>query len=124
MATADFLSISLPKNNGGPAFITIKSQEESCKGLGEKIVALSSLETMSAQQWQVLLEHYIDKNHRNIDMENFKFQCKGDECVLHLQERDRVADLDMLYYMLCSVFDKPQKLYDYVSEHGDTISWV
>lgn len=123
MATAEFLQLHLPENAGGRAWLEIQAGQGDCIKIGDKINEICDEAYMNGYNWEVLLQHYIEKNHKNIDLENFGFDSEAEVCILNLVERDRVADLDMLYYMLSSVFANPQKLYDYVTEHGDEIPW-
>lgn len=122
MAT-EFLQIHLPENAGASAWIELSAGQETCMDIGKKINDICDAAEMNGYNWAVLLQHYIETNHKNIDLEHFSFDSEAETCLLNLVERDHVADLDMLYYMLCSVFEKPQKLLDYVSKHGEEIPW-
>ncbi len=117
----EFLSLNIPEKKGMKPYISLDAGH--CLAIGEKINEICDDAYMNGYNWEVLLTHYIEKNHRNIDLEHFSFDSEAETCLLLLQDKERVADLDMLYYMLCSVFENPQKLYDYVEEHGDEIEW-
>lgn len=119
----DFLELQIPDKKGETPCIYLAVGQEACVAIGEKLHEICDDADMNGYNWQVLLTHYIEKNHKNIDMESFSFDCEAETCILLLQDKERVADLDMLYYMLCSVLEHPQKLYDYVSDHGDEIEW-
>lgn len=120
---ADFLTFQAPKESNQKGTLSLDISHEGCIAISRNFEKLDEHAKMTTDNWEVFLTYYIEKRHKNVNLETFIFKNTATQCRLLAVENGDASNLDMLFYMLSPVFEKPEKFYDFLKEESKNIPW-